>query len=122
MGSKVELILADQVKVNLHATDRQRIYQAFSHRPARSPRNHQVQHGEGRSVPEYPARPTRRERIQANFGATRKGRSPQESAETLVGAREDEKNDQLQKQLVIDIGGAGTIELSSESLDPQGSR
>lgn len=47
----------------------------------------------------------RREKIQANFGATRKGRSPQESAGTLVGVREDEKNDQLQKQLVIDIGG-----------------
>ncbi len=47
----------------------------------------------------------RREKIQANFGATRKGRSPQESAGTLVGAREDEKNDQLQKQWVIDIGG-----------------
>jgi len=49
----------------------------------------------------------RREKIQANFGATWKGRSPQESAGTLVGAREDEKNDQLQKQLVIDIGGGG---------------
>ena len=48
-----------------------------------------------------------REKNQANFGAARKGRSPQESAGTLVGAREGEKNDQLQKRLVIDIGAAG---------------
>ena len=32
-----------------------------------------------------------RERFQADFGAARNGRSPQESAGTLVGAREDEK-------------------------------
>lgn len=46
-----------------------------------------------------------REKIQANFGATRKGRSPQESAGTLVGAREDEKNVQPHTRLDISIGG-----------------
>ena len=47
----------------------------------------------------------RREKIQANFGATRKGWSPQESAGTLVDAREGEKNAQLHTQLGIGIGG-----------------
>ncbi len=59
-----------------------------------------------------------REKIQANFGAARKGRSPQESAGTLVGVREDEKNDQLQKRLVIDIGGGAATSTKTHQFRP----
>lgn len=50
----------------------------------------------------------RREKIQANFGAPRKGRSPQESAGTLVGAREDEKMTNCKRSwssILVEVSG-----------------